>query len=157
MKYFKHFDGINELKVQFRDLSMKYHPDVGGDEATFKEMLNEYEGLLEEALKQTYHESKVSDELEVDEQMRQMIDKIIHLEGIVIEIIGNWMWVSGETYPYRKFFKEIGLKFAGKKKVWYWKPYKYRKQSKKHYSMDKLREEFSVTQVETKQANKLTE
>jgi hypothetical protein len=31
----------------------------------------------------------------------EIIDQIISFEGIIIELIGNWIWVSGNTYPHR--------------------------------------------------------
>lgn len=155
MKYFDTFNSINELKRQFRNLSLEYHPDRGGNEATFKEMINEYRELLEQALKGQFEQERVDAEMDIDEMMREVIDQIIHLEGITLEIIGSWLWVTGETYPVRQVLKDAGLKFAGKKKAWYWKSYKYRKKSKKHYSMDDLRNSFNSQTLDKKRVRAL--
>ena len=49
-----------------------------------------------------------------------MLQKIIHFTDITIEICGTFIWISGNSYPYRKELKEIGFKWASQKKQWYW-------------------------------------
>lgn len=38
---------------------------------------------------------------------------------IEIELVGSWIWVSGNTYPVKEQLKEAGIFWAGKKKKWY--------------------------------------
>ena len=52
----------------------------------------------------------------------EVLAKIINLKGIVIELIGVWLWVSGDTKPHRKELKEAGFWFAPKKLMWYFRP-----------------------------------
>ena len=78
-----------------------------------------------------------------------MLQKVIHFSDIVIEIIGDWIWISGNTYQYRKDFKTLGFKFAGKKKMWYWHSESYIKKSRKTLSMDDIRNYYGSTEVET--------
>ena len=46
MKYFKDLNSMEAVKKQYRKLAMKYHPDRGGDEETFKQINNEYEQAM---------------------------------------------------------------------------------------------------------------
>lgn len=55
-------------------------------------------------------------------QYRAIIARIIKLAGINIELCGAWLWVSGDTYTNREALKAAGLKYANKKKMWYWRP-----------------------------------
>lgn len=90
-----------------------------------------------------------------DELLREMLQKVIHLSDITIEIIGNWLWISGNTYQYRKELKELGFKFAGQKKSWYWHSDAFRKRSHKKLSMDDIRNYYGSTEVETERRKRI--
>ena len=51
-----------------------------------------------------------------DEKLREMLNKIIHFNNIEIELVGAWIWLSGNTYVYKKELKELGFKWACQKK-----------------------------------------
>ena len=38
-----------------------------------------------------------------------------NFENITIELIGSWIWVSGDTREIKEKLKEIGFKWASKK------------------------------------------
>lgn len=46
MKYFKNITTPEELKKQFRALSIKFHPDRGGNAEDFKAMMSEYNDIM---------------------------------------------------------------------------------------------------------------
>ena len=81
--------------------------------------------------------------------MREVLQKIINFDGIEIEIVGAWLWVSGNTYSYKKELKEIGFKWASQKKQWYFHTDQYRKKSHKSLSMDDIRNYYGSTKVQT--------
>ena len=159
MKYFKNVETLEQLRKQYRDLLKKYHPDNGGSEEITKEINNEYEQLFKVLKNRHSNESKSTNKsnsnkstcynFEEDEKLREMLQKVIHFSDIVIEIIGDWIWISGNTYQYRKDFKTLGFKFAGKKKMWYWHSESYIKKSRKPLSMDDIRNYYGSTKVET--------
>lgn len=43
MTYFNNCNKLDELKAEYRRLTLKYHPDVGGDVEIMKEINVEYE------------------------------------------------------------------------------------------------------------------
>ena len=53
------------------------------------------------------------------------------------------------TYQHRKEIKDLGFKFAGQKKSWYWHSDAFRKKSRKKLSMDDIRNYYGSTEVET--------
>ena len=57
---------------------------------------------------------------ETPEEFIEIIDKLVKMQDLQIEICGSWIWISGNTYPNRTQLKEIGCKYAPKKKLWYW-------------------------------------
>ncbi len=132
-KYFKNISTLEELRRQYRDLLKQYHPDNknGSTEAT-KEINADYDKLFK--ILKDRHESKSADskessanraqptysanmyDWENDKALREVLQKIINFDGIEIEIVGQWIWVSGNTYGYRNELKGIGLKWASNKK-----------------------------------------
>ena len=137
--YFKNVQTLDELRKQYKDLLKKYHPDNGGSEDTTKAINIEYERLFKilknnhdsqqnttegntDGNHSTYNNSydNMKYDFAEDELLREMLQKVIYFSDITIEIIGNWIWISGNTYQYRKELKELGFKFASQKKCWFW-------------------------------------
>lgn len=117
----KAINDLDALKQEYRKLAVKYHPDKGGNTAQFQALVNEYEKLRDKILSG----SKLSDadqknEIVIDEALRAAINAIIGLDGINIELIGKWIWVSGNTYPLRTIFSAAGFKYIKKSGVSYW-------------------------------------
>ena len=150
MSYFTNVNNLQELKTKFRKLSMDLHPDKGGSKKAFQNMLNEYQGLFKRLLNNSdFSEERKVYETEADKNMRAVINQIIHLPGIELEIIGSWLWVTGNTYEHKDELKKSGLFFAPKKKAWYWRPAKYKKKSKKQFELVDLRSMYGAAKVES--------
>ncbi|MDM8565096.1 hypothetical protein QUF74_05530 [Candidatus Halobeggiatoa sp. HSG11] len=130
--YFKNCKTVEEAKKLYRQLAMKNHPDRGGNVETMQSINVEYQQLLKAFDGQTdgehtYHYDRVKEQ--------QVIDKIyellaLRLDGIEINLIGLWVWITGETKPHRKAFKLAGCKWHRKRECWYWHNGKKRFQSK---------------------------
>ena len=159
-KYFKDVNTLEELRKQYKNLLKKYHPDNGGSEEATKEINTEYERLFKilndkmDSKKQdnaSGNETEYSKNMydwENDKAIRETLEKIINFKGIDIEIIGAWIWVSGNTYNYRKQLKEYGFKYASKKKAWYFHTEAFRKTSHKKLTMDDIRSYYGTTKVQ---------
>ena len=98
---------VEELKKHYRELSKQYHPDINpnGSES-MKTINNEFE-ILFNIMNKTEETAK---------QFINIINNIINLD-ITIEIIGSWIWCSGNTYNCKDTLKENGFKWANKKKI----------------------------------------
>lgn len=161
MTYFKNIQTLEELRKQYKELLKKHHPDNGGSEEAMKSINVEYEQLFkvlkdkhESKTTRTDSDSKTSYDnmkynFEEDELLREMLQKVIHFSDITIEVVGAWLWLGGNTYPYRKELKELGFKFAGQKKMWYWHSEAFRKKLHKTLSMDDIRNYYGSTEIET--------
>lgn len=130
MKFFQSVTTKEELKKAYRKLAMKHHPDRGGDTETMKQINNEYEELSKRL--------DANDSL--DKKYREMIDALMKFD-VTIEIIGTWIWVSGDTYPIRKELGKdgLGFKYSKNKKAWYWYEGEYKSKHKKKFSLDEIR------------------
>jgi hypothetical protein len=117
----KTINDLDDLKQEYRKLANKYHPDKGGTTAQFQELQNEYEKLRNKILSgSSLSEAEKENEIVIDEALRAAINAIITLEGINIELIGKWIWVSGNTFPVYKQIKAAGFEFIKKKNIPYW-------------------------------------
>lgn len=162
--YFKNVESLEQLRKQYRDLLKKYHPDNGGSEDITKAINTEYDQLFK--ILKNKHESKSTDDSgnanakasdynqnmydwENDKALREVLQKIINFDGIEIEIAGQWIWISGNTYSYKKELKEIGFKWASQKKQWYFHTDTFRKKCHKTLSMDEIRNYYGSTKVHT--------
>lgn len=163
-KYFKNVETLEELRRQYKELLKQYHPDNpdGSTEAT-QAINNEYEKLFE--LLKNRHESKQTNtasskqstynqnmyDWENDKTLREVLSKIINFRNIDIYIIGQWIWVDGNTYPYKKELKELGFKWASEKKKWYFHTEAFRKSSNRKLSMKDIMSYYGSTKVHTHQ------
>ena len=111
--FFKDCTSLDEVKKRYKELALKHHPDRGGETATMQQINAEYESIL----KNPFFSFAEKTEQEQQEFIKypEIIDQIIGLQGITIELIGNWIWLSGNTYPHRQQLKQTGFYFAPKK------------------------------------------
>ena len=167
MTYFKNVETLEELRKQYKELLKQFHPDNpnGSTEAT-QEINAEYDKLFK-VLKDR-HESKQTStdgakadfnkkyyDFAEDKALREILQKIIGFSDITIELCGSWIWLSGNTYQYKAELKEIGFKWASKKKQWYWHSEAFRKKGKKALSMDEIRNYYGSTEVKADDTKRL--
>lgn len=143
MKWFNECHTIDEVKAIYKKLAKQYHPDLGGDTQTMQEINKEYAFASAAAvMRANLSEEETEKEMEFSESYRQAIEKIIHLDGIVIEVVGYWIWVTGETYPHRTIFKEAGFFFASKKQAWYFRAAEFKVSKGGKKSLDEIRAKY---------------
>ena len=160
MKYFKDLSSMEAVKKQYRKLAMKYHPDRGGDEETFKQINNEYEEAMEQAkinetkkAKTKKEEDFIKSQYTNSKNFRNIIDKLIVLEGIEIEITGTWLWLRGNTYKYKEYLKsEFNAQWSKSKKCWFISPEGKNFRKTRGYrgkSMSSIRSTYGSTKIKS--------
>ena len=151
MKWFKDVHTLDELRTMYRKLALLHHPDRGGSTADMQEINNEYDILSKRLINSntSFSEGRKSWEEFVSSEIRNKLNEIIFLEDIIIEIIGSWIWVTGNTRAVKEQLKSHGFKFSPNKLAWYWQSGDYHKLSKKQFSLDDLRIMFGSDEVET--------
>lgn len=147
MKFFNNIKTLEQLKKEYHKLVMKHHPDVGGKEELMKEINNEYEKLFDIVKNRhinkegEYYDKKTN---EASSEFIELINELLKLNNINIEIIGSFVWVSGDTKPHKEKLKELGLRWHKKKMCWYLSPDGYRRFGKSEYTMDDIRNMYGV-------------
>ena len=115
--YFTNVVTLEALKKEYRKLCKLHHPDLStGNLATMKAINNEYE-LLFEQLKHT--STNKNEQTENVNTFKDIINQLIKFD-IDIEIVGSWIWVSGNTYPIKEHIKQLNFKWSKQRKKWYY-------------------------------------
>lgn len=162
--YFKGCIKPEHVKTRFRDLALKFHPDVAGEESTrtMQDIIEEYHNILKSfdgrkffGQKNKEYNYKYSYSFE-----QSIVDKVnavlmLKLANIVIEVIGNWIWISGTSRDQASLFNAEGLKFrwSGKHKKWYWSKFMGKKRKASGWSYDIIKTAFGNSTIENKDAN----
>ena len=146
-----------DVKQAYRKAAMTYHPDKNPAGAEMMKIINaaydvlrEFEGEIEGAGNDAGEEENYS------QAVNEALNVIIVLDGLIIEICGAWVWVSGETYQHKAILKGAGFKFAGKKKSWYFRPEDWSSSSRGAYSMDDIRDKYGSSRPSRKQRTALS-
>jgi len=154
-KHFKIVADLNDLKEQYRQLCKMYHPDLGGDTATMQEVNNEYEKRLKSGFFNAEMQDKKSS-VEIEKGLRDVIQKVAVFKKASIEICGKWLWITGETWRYKKLLKEYGFLWSRNKTAWYWRQEQYKGKWRGSSTLDQIRSKYGSSQIRNKECNELT-
>lgn len=147
--YFFDCKTIEEVKILYKKLALKNHPDrEGGNTQTMQDINAEYQRIIKNPV---FRFDEQTDEQKADfVRYPDIINRIVTFKGIIIELIGDWIWISGNTYPYRNQFKEMGFFFAPKKVMWYYRPAEFKSSNHNPISIDEIRVKYGSEQIRTK-------
>lgn len=165
MNYFEQKISIADIKAHYRKLALQYHPDRNPGTDTneiMKEINNQYHARLKQANGQTItddqgirHEYKYNYDVEqaLVEKIRELL--ALRMEGVEIELIGVWIWVSGNTKPYKDELKKAGCFWHVKRLCWYFHTGKFYYKRYSENSFDELRYKYGYTDVKDFEQNSM--
>lgn len=143
MTYFNECKEINEAKQLYKQLAMQHHPDRGGDVEVMKIINNEYQFIIAKLLKNSgATESEINDEINLNNEYKEALNKIIALDDIIIELVGAWVWVTGNTKKHKDILKGAGFYFASKKVAWYFRSEDKKCKHSKGYNLDEIKNKY---------------
>ena len=153
--YFQNITNLDEAKNLFRDLCKNLHPDTSGfdSEQEFIKMYSEFRNF-----KSTVTGAK-EDNFDADE-FYNMLRKFDDLFDIKISFVGSFIWLEdikkGATYLQKENIKKIKIenynevRFAPKKKCWYFSPADYVQKSKPKKDLEEIKSTYGFKSFETK-------
>ena len=148
---------LDSLKKQYLKLAKKYHPDSGGTTVQFQKLQDEYEKLLQATLRGSkLNEEEKANEIVIDKEIRAIIDQLVNLENLNVELIGKWLWISGNTYPIKDVLKSAGLIFIKKQGVAYWVFKGVESTSRGKTDMEDIRKKYGSHKIDLPITKKIT-
>ena len=133
-RYFETPEGytLEEAKTLYKSLARANHPDVGGDLRTMQEINAQYAEFCANFAKadgyrrqqDAHAEDRKSaadfhDLEEVAEVLRIKIEFALNLDGVEVELMGFWVWLTGNTKAHKEAIKAQGFKWAKNKEAWF--------------------------------------
>jgi curved DNA-binding protein CbpA len=140
------------IKKAFRESALKYHPDHNPAGEDMMKLVNMAYDVLKDftGVADTNNDTESAN---YPEALNHALNALLGLEGLFIEICGAWLWVTGNTYIYKDTLKELGFKYASKKKAWHFRPEDYKSKSRGKLSLEEIRDKYgSLKPKKTKRA-----
>ena len=160
MKWFNNPETLEDLKKQYKKVAFQNHPDRGGKTSDMQEINAEYEALFSR-LKDTHKNAEGefytarTATTETATEFMDIIEKLIHMEGIEIEVCGSWVWVTGDTRPHKEELKALSFRWSSNKSAWYFHRDGYKKRSKKSLTLDEIRDYYGSEKIEKEGSGKI--
>jgi DnaJ-class molecular chaperone len=139
-----------ELKTLYRKLAMQHHPDRGGSNEAMKQVNCEYDELFPRL--KDVHKTKEGEKYtakqpttETAAHFKDLIAELMRMDNIIIEVIGCFVWVTGDTKPHKERLKSLRFQWHSKKIAWYLKPEDYKRQSRREYDLDEIRAMYGTS------------
>ena len=127
MMYFTNIKCIEDLKEAYISLVKLHHPDKGGDLEIMKAINVEYDKLfakykdIKRSLKENEEVYTSKNETkEAPEQFRTILETLLKLDGVTVELVGSWIWITGDTKVHKDILKSLGCRYSPKKLAWSW-------------------------------------
>jgi hypothetical protein len=146
---------LEKVKKSYRIKCKEFHPDLNPNGEEMMKAINAaYERLLDCRFPIIIKEGQ---EIKTDfsKVLEEILVKIKHIPGIEIEVCGSWIWVSGNTKPYKDQLKEAGFKWASKKQNWFYAASPGGAKKGRGWSMGKIRDIYGSQQVEKEERTKM--
>ena len=162
--YFKDVKTMKDLKESYKALATIHHPDKGGDIATMAAINAEYDEKVKELAKKeapAKHTTDTADGMTdeeiaaaIAEEFKATLEKLmtLNLEGVKVELIGSWLWVSGNTKPIKDELKALKFRWCPKKdgQPWTWHDsYTYYPSSKGRSTKEDIENKYGVEELKS--------
>ncbi len=142
------------VKKAYRVAVKKYHPDVNPAGEEMMKIINDAYSVLKD-YQGSIPTRGTESASQYPEELNSALNSIITLSGLMIEVCGSWVWVTGDTMKHRKILKDNGFKYASKKKAWHFRPDNWKSKSRGKSSLDDIRLKYGSTKPDFKERKRI--
>ena len=138
-----------DIKRAYRQKAGQYHPDRNPAGADMMKLINAAYKVLKNIDGLNVWENETL--ADYPETLSQVLNDINGLDGLIIEVCGLWVWVTGKTKFHKEKLKEAGFKWAKNKGAWFFRPDTVKSTKRmKPWEMDKIRETYGSIKTTVK-------
>jgi hypothetical protein len=143
-----------DIKAAYKKMILKYHPDRNPAGLEMSKSINvafqtlrNYDGLSAPV-------GGAEVNINLSEEIEAAINAVIDLEGIIVELCGTWVWLSGDTKTHKEAIKAAGYRWSPKKLMWHWSPAdQSKKRRSKALDMDNIRFKYGSAVITERTRN----
>ncbi len=135
-----------DLKKAWKKAAIENHPDKGGDLELMKLVNIAYDTLKFQTWTR-FKRAQANKTTPLTEIYKKIIANLNIYEELKIEIIGSWLWVTGETEKYKKILRKNNLSYSENKKAWYFHEGTYTRRHKKDFSINEIRSKYGSNPI----------
>lgn len=139
---------LDDAKKLYKKLAFQLHPDIhgAGSTAAFQDMQNQFH-----AFRPAAESEKFKGEFEQwnANAFMAVVDDLHKIPGLIVEICGSFIWISGDTKPNRDKIKAVDprdyfrpAQWHREKEKWFFSPADYFRRSKEGLSMEEIRSKY---------------
>jgi len=155
MNYFVDCDSVEKVKTLYRELAFAYHPDrnPGIDIEIIKEINKQYKLKLESlnGSKSTNNEIEFTYRYNehIEQELIDVINKLLMIDFNDLEfyLIGQWIWVSGNTKPYKEKLKALGFLWNSNRLLWYYRPESQKSYYRSSRSLSDIAKSYGASKI----------
>lgn len=133
------------LKTAFKKMALKFHPDRNPLGAELMKAVNAAFELLMKNLN-IINDVKSKDDKDFynySEQLETVLAQLANMPDIIFEVIGNWIWIEGDTKTHKEELYAMNCKWASKKKKWFYRPEEHKSRfNRSELSMEEIRKKY---------------
>ena len=146
----------DSVMKHYRESAKKYHPDKPTGDLDMMILVN----IALEVLQSIQFTWATTDEQPQSQPLTDTIqnlwEQVKHYPGIRGEIIGTWLWVTGNTYSIMEKLHGLGFHYSHSKRSWYYHDGIYHKHNNKCYTMDDIRNLWGQQPLEEEETEAIT-
>jgi hypothetical protein len=157
--FFAGFTTVADIKKEYKRLAFIHHPDRGGDTATMQALNAAYDKALrnchgevsqdEKGQDHTYRYNEAVEQGIVDFIDRLIKSRILNSGAVRADLIGTWVWITGDTKPVKHLLGKEGLgcMWHGKRGCWYFQNDGYRHRFSSDSSLAGLAAKYGASHI----------
>lgn len=151
LKWFRECKSIEDVKRTYRELCKQYHPDLNKVDTTetmkqinaeYETAFNRFKNVHESAEDSTKTYTSNTETTETAAEFMEIINSLIKCEGLEIDLVGRWIWLSGRSYPYKDIIKSLGFKWCSNKKMWAWHKAEDASHNRKKMTIEEIKDRY---------------
>lgn len=137
----------DEIKAAYRVAASKYHPDKASsvDKVAYTEIMKAVNAAYDflNSLEGDVYVKGETNFYDYSQVLYEALQKLLQLDRLNIEVLGNWIWIGGDTRTHKEVLKEMRCRWAPKKKLWYFRPDEWKAYNKGNtLSIDEIRAKY---------------